>query len=152
MFIREAFAQAAAAPATGSGNIMDSLQQFAPLVLIFVVFYVLLLRPQQKKAKMHKEMISNVRRGDRVVTSGGLLGTVNKVINETEVQVELSENVRVRVLRSAITDILAKTEPVKGSAKAEAAEAADEPQASTTDGEPAKAPLGGFLEKLTGKR
>jgi preprotein translocase subunit YajC len=89
------------------------------------VFYFLLIRPQQKKMKQHKEMLGQLRRGDRVVTSGGILGTVNKLISDTEVSVEIAEGVRVRVLRSTISDILSKTEPVAG-AKDEKAEPAAE--------------------------
>ncbi len=113
MFISEAYAQAAGAPAGG----LDSLQQFLPLVLIFVVFYFLLLRPQQKKMKAHREMVSQVRRGDRVLTQGGIIGQINKVISDSEVSVEIAEGVRVRVMRSAISEVLAKTEPVTGGAK-----------------------------------
>ena len=109
MFVSPAYAQAAAA---GPGGSMAALEQFLPLVLIFVVFYFLLIRPQQKKMKAHKEMLGQLRRGDRVVTAGGILGTVNKLISDTEVSVEIAEGVRVRVLRSTITDILSKTEPV----------------------------------------
>jgi preprotein translocase subunit YajC len=120
MFISEAYAQAADAPAAGFGG--AGLVQFAPLVLIFVVFYFLLIRPQQKKAKAHREMVTQLKRGDRVVTSGGIVGTVSKVVSDTEVQVEIAENVRVRVIRSSITDIVAKTEPASnGNAKEESA-------------------------------
>jgi len=106
MFISQAWAQAAGGGA-GAG-----IEQFLPFLLIIVVFYFLLIRPQQAKAKRHKELIKNLRRGDRVLTSGGILGTVVKVINDGEIQVELAENVRVRVLRTAVTEVLAKTEPV----------------------------------------
>ncbi|MEJ0070201.1 MAG: preprotein translocase subunit YajC [Pseudomonadota bacterium] len=98
---------------------------FAPLVAIFVVFYFMLIRPQQKKAKQHRELLNQVRRGDRVVTGGGIIGTVTKVVSDTEIQVEIAENVRVRVLRATITDILAKTEPRA------AAEAADTDKAES---------------------
>ena len=105
MFISQAWAQAAGGGGAGG------IEQFLPFVLIIVVFYFLLIRPQQAKAKRHKELIKNVRRGDRVVTQGGILATVAKVINDGEVQVEISEGVRVRVLRNSITEVLAKTEP-----------------------------------------
>jgi preprotein translocase subunit YajC len=94
------------------------LEQFMPFILVIVVFYFLLIRPQQAKAKRHRELVRNLRRGDRVVTQGGLLGTVAKVISETEAQIEIAEGVRVRILRSSVTDILAKTEPVSGGATA----------------------------------
>jgi preprotein translocase subunit YajC len=105
MLISPAFAQGA--------GIMDqsALVQFLPLVLIFVVFYFLLIRPQQKKQKEHRAMLDAVRRGDRVVTGGGILGTVSKVVSPEEVEVDLAPNVRVRVLRSTITSILTKPDP-----------------------------------------
>ena len=85
--------------------------QFLPLVLIFVVFYFLLIRPQQKKQKDHRAMLEAVRRGDRVVTGGGILATVSKVVSPEEVEVDLAPNVRVRVLRSTISTVLAKPDP-----------------------------------------
>ena len=105
MFVAPAYAQAAG----GSGAGFD-LVSLAPLVLIFVVFYFLLIRPQQKKMKAHKAMVAAVRRGDRVVTAGGIVGHVSKVLSDTELQVEIAEGVRVRVIRSTITDVVAKTE------------------------------------------
>jgi preprotein translocase subunit YajC len=81
------------------------------LVLIFVVFYFLLIRPQQKKQKEHRATLDALRRGDRVVTGGGILATVSKVVSPEEVEVDLAPNVRVRVLRSTITSILAKPDP-----------------------------------------
>ncbi|CAA7615944.1 preprotein translocase subunit YajC [Magnetospirillum sp. UT-4] len=107
MFVTPAYAQAAAS-AGGLGGI----EQFLPLILIFVVFYFLLIRPQQKRAKQHKEMLSQLRRGDRVVTSGGIYGTVTKVVNDQEAVVEIAEGVRVRVVRATIQDVISKTEPV----------------------------------------
>ena len=104
MFVSPAYAQAAGGP---GGFDLVSL---APLVLIFVVFYFLLIRPQQKKMKAHKAMVAAVRRGDRVVTAGGIVGTVSKVLSDTELQVEIAEGVRVRVIRSTVTDVVAKTE------------------------------------------
>ena len=89
----------------------SALVQFLPLVLIFVVFYFLLIRPQQKKQKDHRAMLDALRRGDRVVTGGGILGTVSKVVSPEEVEVDLAPNVRVRVLRSTITSVLAKPDP-----------------------------------------
>ena len=108
MFVSPAYAQAAAAQ---SGS-LAAMEQFLPLVLIFVVFYFLLIRPQQSRMKKHKEMLGQLRRGDRVVTSGGIIGTVNKLVNDTEVTVEIAEGVRVRVVRSTITEVLNKPEPV----------------------------------------
>jgi len=107
MLISPAFAQAAA-----SGGAAAGLEQFLPLVLIFVVFYFLLIRPQQKRAKQHKEMLTQLRRGDRVITGGGIIGSVVKLVSDTEVSVEVAEGVRVRVVRSSISEVLSKTEPV----------------------------------------
>ena len=110
MLISPAYAQAA-----GGGE--SGFVALLPLVLIFVVFYFLLIRPQQKKMKQHKEMVSNVRRGDKIVTGGGLIGTITKVTDDNEVQVELAENVRVKVLRHTIAEVLSKPQPAKGEAK-----------------------------------
>ncbi len=108
MFISQAWAQAAGG---GSG---DFLVQLFPLVLIFIVFYFLLIRPQQSKMKAQREMLSGVKRGDRVVTGGGFIGLVTKVISDNELQVELAEGVRVRVIKATITDILTRGESVRG--------------------------------------
>ena len=91
--------------------------QLLPLVVVAIIFYFLLLRPQQKKAKAQQEMIGNVRRGDTVVTSGGFIAKVTKVIDANEVEIELTDNVRVRLVRSMIVDVRSKTEPVKGDAQ-----------------------------------
>ncbi|HSV29662.1 MAG TPA: preprotein translocase subunit YajC [Candidatus Omnitrophota bacterium] len=107
MLVSPAFAQAAA-PAGGQ----DMLTSFLPLILIFVVFYFLLIRPQQKRMKAHKELLASLRRGDRVVTSGGIIGVVNKVVSDTEVILEIADNVKVRVVRATIQDIMDKTQPV----------------------------------------
>src|SRR3954471_1388166 len=109
MFVSTAYAQAA----DGMGG-ATSLMSFLPLVLIFVVFYFLLIRPQQKKLKEHKGMLEALRRGDRVVTGGGIIGTITKIGADDELVVEIAEGVRVRVLRSTINLVLAKTEPAKG--------------------------------------
>jgi preprotein translocase subunit YajC len=98
------------------GGNSDTLVQFLPIVLIIVVMYFLLMRPQQQKAKQLREMLAALRRGDRVVTGGGLIGTIAKVVNDEEVLVEIAESVRVRVLRSTIGSVLAKTEPVAAKA------------------------------------
>ncbi|CUJ89545.1 preprotein translocase subunit YajC [Ruegeria denitrificans] len=88
--------------------------QFLPLILIFAIMYFLLIRPQQKKMKQHQAMVEAVRRGDQVVTQGGLIGKVSKVKEgENEVEVELAENVKVRVVKSTIAQVLNKTEPAK---------------------------------------
>lgn len=132
MFISPAFAQDAA-PGVGGG-----LEAFLPLILIFVVFYFLLIRPQQKRMKQHKEMLSNVRRGDRIVTSGGIIGQVTKVQDNGELQVEIAENVRVKVMRDMVSQVLSKTEPVSG-------DKASGDDATTTGGEKSEG-----LKKLLG--
>ena len=105
MLISTAYAQ-------GTGMFdQNALIQFLPLILIFVVFYFLLIRPQQRKAKDHKTMLDALRRGDRVVTGGGIIGTVSRVDSAEEVTVDIAEGVRVRVLRSTITSVLAKPDP-----------------------------------------
>lgn len=106
MLISTAFAQAASGQ-DGGFNMMSIL----PLVLIFVVFYFLLIRPQQKKVKDHKTMLGALRRGDRVVTGGGIIGTVIKVPEGDEAVVEITEGVRVRVVRSTIQSVISRTEP-----------------------------------------
>ena len=102
---------AAYAHGTGIFDNQSTLIQFLPLVLIFVVFYFLLIRPQQRKAKDHKTMLDALRRGDRVVTGGGIIGTVARVENPEEVTVDIADGVRVRVLRSTISSVLAKPDP-----------------------------------------
>src|SRR5476651_288145 len=83
-----------------------------PFVLIFGVFYFLILRPQQQKMKTHQNMLANLRRGDRVVTSGGLIGTISKIVSDSEIQLELADDIRVRQVRTMITEVLAKTDPI----------------------------------------
>jgi preprotein translocase subunit YajC len=109
MLITPAYAQAAA----GGGDASSMIVQLAPLGLIFVVFYFFLIRPQQQKAKQQRSMLDAIRRGDRVVTAGGMIGTIAKVVSNEEVLVDLADNVRVRVVRSTISQVLAKTEPAK---------------------------------------
>lgn len=140
--IGSAFAQASGASPFGGG-----LDFLIPMILIFVVFYFLLIRPQQKKVKQHKDMLGAIRRGDRVVTGGGIIGTVTKVVSDGEVAVEIAEGVRVRVQRGMIASVLAKTEPVKEEAKPEA-QAKAEPEAkggaqSPPDAKPAVAAVKG---------
>ncbi len=108
MFISPAFAQGS--PFGGDGNMISML---LPFVLIFVIMYFLILRPQQKRVKQHQELVKNLRRGDTVVTSGGLVGKVTKVVDDDQIEVELAEGVRVRQMRSMVSDVRAKGEPVK---------------------------------------
>ena len=100
-------------------GMFGSATQFLPLVLIFVVFYFLLIRPQQAKVKAQREMLGGVKRGDRVVTGGGIIGLVTKVISDSELQVELAEGVRVRIIKATITDILTRGESVRGAKDSE---------------------------------
>ena len=110
MFITPAFAQVSGAAPLGSA---DMLIQFAPFVAIFAIMYFLILRPQQQRAKQQREMVQAARRGDVVVTSGGLIGKVTKATDENEVELEIAPNVRVRLARSGIADVRSKGEPVK---------------------------------------
>ena len=109
MFISPAFAQAPSFLGGGDNMLVSLL----PFILIFVIMYFLILRPQQKRQKQHADMVKNVRRGDTVVTSGGLVGKVTKVIDDEQVEVELAEDVKVRQMRSMLADVRAKGEPVK---------------------------------------
>jgi preprotein translocase subunit YajC len=104
MFVTPAFAQAA-------GGASSAFSSFVPLILIFAIMYFLMIRPQQKKAKQHKAMIDSLRRGDQVVTSGGVLGKVSKVSDDGIVEIEIAEGVKVRVMRATIAQFLNKTEP-----------------------------------------
>ena len=109
MFISPAYAQAPSFLGGGDNMLVSLL----PFILIFVIMYFLILRPQQKRQKQHADMVKNVRRGDTVVTSGGLVGKVTKVIDDEQVEVEVSEGVKVRQMRSMLADVRAKGEPVK---------------------------------------
>jgi preprotein translocase subunit YajC len=106
MFATPAFAQAAGAPGGAAGGLIS----FVPILLIFLIMYFLMIRPQQKKVKEHKAMVEALRRGDQVVTSGGLIGKVTKV-TDAELEVEIAPNVKVKVVRGTITQVLSKTEP-----------------------------------------
>ncbi len=90
---------------------MESIGAFLPLILIFGVFYILLIRPQQKKVKLHREMLNNLRRGDKIITSGGIIGTVNKVSDNRELQVQVSDNVEIKIAPGMISDLYTSTEP-----------------------------------------
>jgi preprotein translocase subunit YajC len=90
---------------------MEAFAQFVPLILIFVIMYFLLIRPQQKKVKDHQAMIGALRRGDEVVTAGGLIGKITKVKDDAEVEVELATGLKVRVVRATIAQVRSKTEP-----------------------------------------
>ncbi|HEX2479276.1 MAG TPA: preprotein translocase subunit YajC [Geminicoccaceae bacterium] len=117
MLISPAYAQAGGAP---GGFDLISLM---PLLLIFVVFYFLLIRPQQKKMKQHRDMVAALKRGDRVLTAGGIIGSVVKV-EDAELLVEIAKDIRVRVARSTISDVLSKPQPGGEAAKPAAGTAA----------------------------
>ena len=105
MFVTPAYAQA-------GGGEPSFIASLIPLILIFVIFYFLLIRPQQKRAKEHREMVANLRRGDQVVTAGGVKGKVTKV-GDDEVEVEIAKDIKVSVIKSTISAVLSKTEPAK---------------------------------------
>ena len=128
MFISPAYAQA------GGGSGGGGLEALLPLVLIFVVFYFLLIRPQQKKMKHHREMLTAIRRGDKVVTGGGIMGSVTKVDGENEITVEIAKGVKVKVRRDLGSSVVSKTAP-----QAAASRAANEDR-----------PQGGILSRLLG--
>ena len=120
MLITPAFAQVA-----GAGDTNSMLMSLLPFAVIFVIMYFLILRPQQKKVKDHAELVKNIRRGDMVVTSGGLVGKVTKVVDEEQIEFEISDGVRVRQMRSMISGVRSKGEPAK-----EKTDAKDESSAS----------------------
>lgn len=110
MFITEAFAQTA--PGAGGGS-ADILMSILPFLLIFVVMYFLIIRPQRANMKRREELLKNIRRGDQVVTGGGVLGKVTKVIDDNELEVEIADGVKIRVVRSGVSEVRVKGEPVK---------------------------------------
>lgn len=105
MFASPAYAQAV------GGDVASSLGGFVPIILIFAIMYFLMIRPQQKKMKDHRAMVAALRKGDQVVTQGGVIGKVTKVKDDGEVEVEIAADVKVRVLQNTITQVLNKTEP-----------------------------------------
>ncbi|SCA54940.1 Immunogenic membrane protein YajC [Candidatus Terasakiella magnetica] len=133
MLISPAYAQAAG----GAGG---GIEAFLPLILIFVVFYFLMIRPQQKRAKEHKAMLGALRRGDNVVTSGGIMGKVTKVDSDTEVSVEIAKDTVVKVRREMIAQVTSKTEP--------ASDEEGSSEAANDSGEKTEEP--GGLKKLFG--
>ena len=108
MPITPAFAQAA-----GAGDTNSMLMSLLPFALIFVIMYFLILRPQQKKVKDHAELVKNIRRGDTVVTTGGLVGKVTKVVDDDQIEFEISDGVRVRQMRQMISSVRTKGEPAR---------------------------------------
>ena len=92
---------------------MDQMGAFLPLILIFGVFYILLIRPQQKKVKLHREMLNNLRRGDKIITSGGIIGSINKVSENRELQVEISDGVEIKIAPGMVADLYVVPEKAK---------------------------------------
>jgi preprotein translocase subunit YajC len=109
MLITPAFAQAAGA----AGDTNSMLMSLLPFALIFVIMYFLILRPQQRKVKEHNDLVKNVRRGDTVVTNGGLVGKVTKVVDDEQIEVEVADGVRIRQMRQMISGVRTKGEPAK---------------------------------------
>jgi len=105
MFASPAYAQAA------GGSLTSSLGGFVPIILIFGIMYFLMIRPQQKKMKDHRSMVDALRKGDQIVTQGGVIGKVTKVKEDNEVEVEIAADVKVRILKHTITQVMNKTEP-----------------------------------------
>lgn len=105
MFATPAYAQAAA------GGSASLIANFMPLVLVFAIMYFLLIRPQQKKVKEHKALVEGLRRGDQIVTSGGIVGKVAKVNEDGMIEVEIAEGVKVKVIRSTVASVMSRTEP-----------------------------------------
>jgi preprotein translocase subunit YajC len=110
MFVTPAFAQGAAAGPGGTGDILMSL---VPFVFILVIMWVMIIRPQRQRQKAHEEMVKNLRRGDIVVTSGGIIAKVTKVISDAEVEIEIAEGVKARIVRATVGEVRAKGEPAK---------------------------------------
>ena len=88
----------------------QGIAQFIPLILIFVIFYFFLIRPQQKRVKDHKAMVESLKRGDEIITSGGIIGTIERVMEDDRIEVNIGENVKVQIIRSTITSLLKKEE------------------------------------------
>jgi len=108
MFVTPAYAQSALGG--GGGEILMSI---LPFLLIFVIMYFLIIRPQRTQMKKREEMLKNVRRGDQVITGGGVIGKVTKVVDDTELEIEIADGVKVRLVRSLIADVRVKGEPAK---------------------------------------
>lgn len=109
MLVTPAFAQA---PGGGEGFLFSIM----PFVLIFVIMYFLVIRPQQRRVKAHRDLIGSLRRGDTIVSTGGIIGKITKVIDDQEIEVQIADNVRVRIARAMVSDVRAKGEPVSGDA------------------------------------
>jgi len=138
MLISPAYAQA--------GGDAAGMMSFLPLVLIFAVFYFLLIRPQQKKMKQHRETIATLRRNDKIVTGGGIIGKVTKVVDENEIEVEIAPNTVVRIARGTVADVIAKSAPTGEAARSTPKPANDSGSGTSQGG------LSGFLAKIRGEK
>ena len=110
MFVTPAYAQAAGAP--GTGGITDILVQLMPILLLVVIFWLLIFRPQQKRLKAQQAMLAAIKRGDTVVTTGGIIGKVTKAVDGEDLEVEIAQGVKVKLVRSMVADVRSKGEPV----------------------------------------
>ncbi|HEY1542424.1 MAG TPA: preprotein translocase subunit YajC [Xanthobacteraceae bacterium] len=115
MWITPAYAQAASGGVAGG---LTEYIQFFPIVAVIAIMYMLMIRPQQKRVKQHQEMVKNLRKGDSVVTSGGTVGRVTKLVDDDQIEIEIAQNVRVRQLRSMVSEVRTKGEPVGSDAAA----------------------------------
>ena len=111
MFITPAYAQAATTGVAGGGG-LDMIMSFAPILIMVVIFWFLIFRPQQKRMKAHQAMLGNITRGDTVVTTGGLVGKVTKSVAGEDLEVEIAQGTRVKIARSGVTDVRSKSTPV----------------------------------------
>jgi len=128
MLISTAYAQS-----TGGGGGFDLLGGMMPLILIFVIFWFFLIRPQQKKQKDHRAMVQNLKRNDQVLTAGGIIGKVTRLIDDSTVQVEIADNVRVRVARGTISEVLSKPAPRTAKAADDSEDKKDSEAAESTE-------------------
>jgi preprotein translocase subunit YajC len=120
MFVTAALAQSTgtpATPATGTGGMTDILIQFAPILLLVVIFWLLIFRPQQKRAREQREMLAAIKKGDTVVTSGGIVGKVTKAVDGEDLEVEIAQGTRVKLVRGMISDVRSKANPVPADSK-----------------------------------
>jgi len=112
MFVTAALAQSTGTPAAPAGGINDLLLQFAPILLLVVIFWFLIFRPQQKRAREQREMLSKITRGDTVVTTGGIVGKVTKAVDGEDLEVEIAQGTRVKIVRGMIADVRSRANPV----------------------------------------
>lgn len=115
MFVSEALAQTAAAPAAGMFDPLTSI--LVPMVAVFAIMYFLVIRPQRAQMKRREDMLKNIRRGDTIVTGGGIVGRVTKVLDNGELEVQIAEQVKIRVLQGTVTDVRVKGEPQAANTK-----------------------------------